>query len=116
MTRIPFAFELKDGFVHVKGVVFLDGDDVVIETARTLLQLVPVGKRTFRIPADEVESIEVQTPFVKATKLVLRLFAFSFVAGFPGDPADEVVLPIARKHREAAESFARAVRLRNLPR
>jgi hypothetical protein len=115
VTRIPFSFDLKDGFVTVRGVAFLDGDDLVIETTRTVLQLVPAGRRTFRIPADEVESVEVRASFVKRCQLVVRPFSFSFVSGFPGDPADEVVLPIARKHREAAEAFARAARLRNLP-
>lgn len=116
MIRDPFAFDLKDGFVTVKGVASLDGDSLVIETARTVVGLVPAGRRTFRIPADEVESIEVRTLFGGRSRLVVRPFSFEFVRGFPGDPADEVVLPIARKHREAAEAFAREVRLRNLPR
>ena len=116
MNRIPFAFDLKDGVVTVRGVVFLDGDDLVIETSRAVFQIWPAGRRTFRIPADEVESVEVRTSFVKKCQLVVRPFSFAFVSGFPGDPSDEVVLPVARKHREAAEAFAREVRLRNLPR
>lgn len=116
MTRIPFSFDLKDGFVSVRGAVFLDGADVVIETARTLLQLVPLGRRAFRIPADEVESIEVRSLLLRKSQLVVRPFSFSFIAGFPGDPPNEVVLPVARTDRAAAEAFADAVRLRNLPR
>ena len=116
MTRVPFAFDLKDGFVSVRGVAFLDGDDLVIETARTLIGLVPVGRRTFRLPADEVESIDVRTTRFGRVQLVVRPFSFSFLHGFPGDPADELVLPLARKHRDDARALARDVRLRNLPR
>ena len=115
MLRIPFTFDLKDGFVTIRGVAFLDGDMVVIETARTLLQMIPVGKHTFRIPADEVEAVEVRSALVKKSQLVVRPFSHEFMAGFPGDPEVEIALPIARKHREAAEAFAREVRLRNLP-
>ena len=116
MTRVPFSFDIDHDFVTVKGVVFLDGDDVVIETARTLLQLVPTGRRTFRIPADEIESIAVRTTRLGRSQLVVRPFTFSFLHEFPGDPDDEIVLPVARKHREAAEALAREARLRNLPR
>ena len=116
MNRIPFAFDLKDGFVTIRGVAVprrrhgRDRDD-----ARTLLQLIPVGKRTFRIPADEVEAVEVRPALVKKCQLVVRPFSHEFMAGSPGDPDSEIALPIARKHREAAEAFAREVRLRNLP-
>ena len=116
MTRVPFSFDLKDGFVSVRGVAFLDGDSLVLETARTLLQLVPTGRRTFRIPADEIESITLRTTRLGRSQLVVRPFTFSFLHEFPGDPDDEIVLPIARKHREAAEALAREARLRNLPR
>ena len=120
MTRVPFSFDLHEGFVTLTGVTFLDGDSVVIEMSRALLQMVPLGRDTSRLPADEIESIEVQSSLVKA-KLVVRPLAapasrlsFEVLNGFPGDPTDEIVLPVARKHRAAAAAFARAVRLRNM--
>ncbi len=114
--RIPFTFDLKDGFVTVRGTAWLDGDTVVIETTKHALQLVPMGRQTFRIPADEVESIDVQPSRLRKSRLVLRLFSHECVDGFPGDPADEIALPVEKKHVATAESFAREVRLRNLPR
>lgn len=114
--RIPFTFDLKDGIVTVRGTAWLDGDTVVVETTRHALQVIPMGQRTFRIPADEVESIDVQPSRLRKSRLVLRLFSHDCVAGFPGDPADEIVLPVEKKHVATAESFAREVRLRNLPR
>ena len=115
MTRVPFKFDLNDGFVSLSGVVSLDGDDVVIETRRAALDLVPIGRDTFRIPAREIESIELETGLVKS-HLVICPFSVEYLEGFPGDPDDEIRLPIPRKHRDAAEALAREARLRNLPR
>lgn len=115
MARVPFAFDINDGLVTVRGTVSLDGDDVVVEASRSALQMVPMGTETFRIPSDEIEHIDLQTGLVRA-KLMLRPFAFSFIEGFPGDPDEELALPVKRKHRAAAETLVREVRLRNLPR
>ena len=114
--RHPFAFDLKDGFVTVRGTVRLDGDEMVFETTQSVLNLVPFGRRTVRLAADDVESVEVQTTRLGRVRLVVRPFAFVTVRDFPGDPPGEIVLPLARADRDAAEAFARDVRLRNLPR
>jgi hypothetical protein len=115
MIRIPFKFDLNDGFVSLKGTVSLQGEDLVIETSKAVLDMIPYGKETFYIPADEIESVEVETGLVKH-RFVVRPFSFDVLDGFPGDPAEEISLPIARKHRDAAEALARETRLRNLPR
>ncbi|HEX9950606.1 MAG TPA: hypothetical protein VGB53_02475 [Rubricoccaceae bacterium] len=114
--RIPFTFDLMDGVVNVRGTVRLDGDDLVFEMSQTLAKLVPVGRRTVRLPADDVESIDVHATRLGRVRLVVRPFGFVTVRGFPGDPPGEIVLPLARTDRAAAEAFAREVRLRNLPR
>ncbi len=116
MNRVPFSFDQKDGFVSVRGTVFLDGDDLVVETAQALLQLVPFGKRTYRIPADDIEYIAVEAATLRKARLVVRPFSFEHVAGFPGETAGAIALPIGRKHREAAEALVREACLRNLPR
>ena len=115
MNRVPFKFDQSDGFVSVRGTVTLDGDRLVIETKRAALDLIPFNRDTFEIPTDEIESIELETGIVKS-QLVVRPFSFEYLEGFPGDPADEICLPIPRKHRDAAEALARETRLRNLPR
>lgn len=115
MTRIPFQFDEKDGFVTVSGTVSLQGDELVIVTAKSILDMIPFGSRTFRIPADEIESIEVESGMMKH-RFVIRPFDVMLLDGFPGRPAMELSLPIKRKHTEAAEALARATRLRNLPR
>ncbi|HEX8297926.1 MAG TPA: hypothetical protein VF594_02095 [Rubricoccaceae bacterium] len=114
--RIPFAFDPKDGVVNVRGTVRLDGDDLVFDMSQSLMSLVPVGRRTVRLPADDVESIDVQTTRMGKARLVVRPFGFVTVRGFPGDPLGEIVLPLQKADRAAAEAFAREVRLRNLPR
>lgn len=111
MTRIPFKFDEKDGFVTVKGTVFLDGELLIIETAKAVLDLIPYASETFAIPAEEIESIEL----VK-NRLIIRPFSFEFLDGFPGDPVEEISIKVARKHRDSAEALARETRLRNLPR
>ena len=111
MTRIPFKFDLNDGFVSLKGTVSLQGDDLIIETSKAILDMIPYGKDTFVIPAEEIESIEL----VK-NRLVIRPFSFEFLDDFPGDPAEEISIKVARKHRDDAEALARQTRLRNLPR
>lgn len=113
MTAIPFKFDLHDGMVTFRGTAFLDGDDLVIEGERKALDLVPVGRTRVRIPAVEIQSVEVEGGMVGA-KLVVRPFEREAIAGFPGAPAVEIVLPLARKHRDEAEALARALRLRNL--
>ncbi|MEO0559750.1 MAG: hypothetical protein AAF170_16380 [Bacteroidota bacterium] len=115
MTRIPFSFDEKDGFITVKGTVFLQNDALIIETTKSVLDLIPYGRDTFAIPAEEIESIEVETGLVKH-RLVVRPFSFEWLDGFPGDPAEEIALPIKRKHTDSAEALARETRLRNLPR
>ena len=115
MTRIPFKFDQNDGFISIKGTVSLQGDDLIIETSKAVLDMIPYGKDTFVIPADEIESVEVETGLVKH-RLIVRPFSFEFVDGFPGDPAEEITLPIKKKHVDAAEALARETRLRNLPR
>ena len=115
MSRVPFSLDLNDGLVTLRGHVWLDGDDLVIEAKRAALDLIPFGRETFAIPADEIESIELETGLVKS-RLVIRPFSFEHLDGFPGDPADEICLPVGRKHRAAAEALARETRLRNLPR
>jgi len=111
MIRIPFKFDLNDGFVSVKGTVALHGEDLVIDMSKAVLDMIPYGKESFSIPAEEIESIEL----VK-NRLVIRPFSFEFLDGFPGDPAEEISIKIARKHRDSAEALARETRLRNLPR
>ena len=115
MLRIPFQFDQSDGFVTVKGTVELRGQDLVIETSRVFLQIVPYRQETFRIPADEIESIEVDPGLLKH-RLVVRPFSAEWLDGFPGDPSDEISIPIARTHRDKAEALVREARLRNLPR
>ena len=115
MNRVPFSLDLNDGLVTLSGHVSLDGDDLVIEARRAALDLIPIGRETFAIPAREIESVELEASLVKR-QLVIRPFSARHLDGFPGDPVDEIRLPIARKHREAAEALARETRLRNLPR
>ena len=113
--RLPFSFDTADGLVTVRGHVSLDGDTVVVETERKAVDLIPVGRETFRIPADEVADIEVRTTLTRGCHLALRPFSAEFVAGFPGAPAEWLVLTVPRARRADAEAFAREVRLRNLP-
>ena len=115
MTAIPFKVDLHDGMVSFRGTASLDGDDLVIEGERKALDLVPIGRESFRIPAEEIERVEVEGTMVGA-RFVVRPFEREALAGFPGAPTSEIVIPVARKHREEAESLARALRLRNLPR
>jgi|GEM_PF-4967211 len=115
MTAIPFKLDLHDGMVTFRGTAYLDGDDLVIEGERKALDLVPVGREHVRIAADEIESVEVESGMVGA-KLVVRPFERDAIAGFPGAPATEIAIPVARKHRDDAEALARELRLRNLPR
>ncbi len=114
--RIPFAFELKDGLVSVRGTVALEGDAVVFETERLLINLIPFGRKTIRLAVDDVEEVRIEEPTLRKPRLVVQPFGFVRVRDFPGDPPGAIVLPIAKKHRDAAERFAREVRLRNLPR
>ena len=113
MTAIPFKIDLHDGMVTFRGTALLDGDDLVIEGERKALDLVPLGRESVRIPAGEIESVEVESGVVGA-KLVVRTFEREWLARFPGAPAVEIALPLARKHRDDAEALARALRLRNL--
>ena len=110
MIRIPFKFDLNDGFISLSGTVSLQGEDLVIETSKAILDMIPYGKETFRIPAEEIETIEL----VK-NRLIIRPFSFEFLDGFPGDPVEEISIKIARKHRDNADVLARETRLRNLP-
>ena len=115
MNAIPFKFDLNDGMVSFQGTAFLDGDDLVIEGERKALDLVPIGREHVRIPADEIERVEVESGMVNA-RFIVRPFEREAIAGFPGAPTSEIVIPVARKHREEAEALAQALRLRNLPR
>ncbi len=112
--RIPFAFDLSDGLVSVRGTVALEGDVVVFETERRLAGLVPFGRKTVRLPADDIEEVRVEAAALRKPRLVIRPFGFVRVRDFPGDPPGAIVLPIAREDRAAAERFAREVHLRNL--
>lgn len=116
MMRIPFAFDLSDGFVSIRGTVTLEGDAVVFETERLIVNLVPFGRRTIRLSVDDVEEVRIEEPTLRRPRLVVKPFDFVRVRDFPGDPPGALVLPIAKKHRAAAEMFAREVHLRNLPR
>lgn len=115
MTRIPFAFDIQDGLTKIRGTVALEGDDLVIETRRALLDMIPYRKDTFRLPADEIASIDVERGMV-SQKLVIELFSHELIDDFPGDPTDALALPIKRKHCDAADALARETRRRNLPR
>lgn len=114
--RVPFTFDLHDGIQTVTGTVRLDGDVLVFETATKLLQIVPLGAQTVRLPADDVEDIRVETTRFRTRRLVVRPYGFVRVEGFPGDPVGEIVLPITRGSVPTAEAFVQEVRLRNLPR
>lgn len=114
MTRVPFVFDIREGMVKVRGSVFLEGEDLVVETHRTFLGLVPYSQDTFLIPVGEIAIIEVERGLV-SQKLVIELFSSRFIRDFPGDPADGLALPIKRKHCDAAEALAREARRRNLP-
>lgn len=115
MNAIPFKFDLNDGMVSFRGTAFLDGDDLVIEGERKALDMVPIGRESIRIPADEIERVEVESAMV-GVKFVVRPFEREVLARFPGAPATEISIPVARKHRDDAEALARELRLRNLPR
>lgn len=114
--RIPFAFDLNDGLVSVSGTVTLEGDVLVFETERKMIGLIPFGRKTIRLPADDIEEVRIEAATLRKPRLVVQPFAFVRVRDFPGDPPGAIVLPIAKKDRAAAELFAREVRLRNLPR
>ena len=101
MSRVPFAFDLADGLVSVRGVAYLDGDVLVVRTSRRVLGLVPIGSRTLRLPAAEIANIGLETRVMRA-RLVVQPFSAEDLAGFPGDPGDQLSLPVARKHRAAA--------------
>ena len=113
--RIPFAFDLADGLVSVRGTVALEGDTVVFETERRMIGLIPFGRKTIRLSADDIEEVRIEQPALRKPRLVVQPFGFVRVRDFPGDPTGAIVLPIAKKHRAAAEVFAREVHLRNLP-
>lgn len=112
--RIPFAFDVQDGLTKIRGTVTLQGDELVIETRRALLDLVPYRRDTFVIPTDEVASIEVERGMV-SQKLVIEPFSFDLIDGFPGDPDGALTLPIKRKHCDDADALASETRRRNLP-
>ena len=112
--RIPFAFDLNDGLVTVRGTISLEHDAVVFETERKMIGLIPFGRKTIRLPVDDIEEVRVDTATLRKPRLVVRPFGFVRVRDFPGDPPGEIVLPIAKVDRDAAELFAREVRLRNL--
>lgn len=113
LRPIPLKWSRRDGLVTVTGSVALDGDDLVIRLAEAALELVPIGEETFVLPADEIESIDVERR-LWGCRLRVRVFSPHLVAGFPDTLGDEIVLRAARKHTAEAEALAQAVRLRNL--
>ena len=114
MMRLPFSFDSPHGMVTTHGTVTLEADELVIETRQMLLDLVAHSHDTFRLPLDEIASIEVERGVV-SQKLTIEPFSFDWMEGFPGDPDDALALPIKRKHCDQAEALAREARRRNLP-
>ena len=115
LLSIPLKWTRTDGLVTITGSATLDGDDLVIQLSEAMLELVPVGGSTFRLPADEIESIEAERT-LWGCRLRVRVLSPGLLDGFPDHPGDEVELRASRKYADAAEALARAVRLRNLPR
>ncbi len=115
MSRVPFKLDVAEGFVSLRGAVYLDDDTLVVESQKKALDMVPFGTTILRIPADEIEAIHVESGMVR-TRLVIRPFSFEYIEDFPGATTDELSLPIARRDRGAAETLVRETRLRNLPR
>ena len=110
---VPFSlerYELKSA-VTVRGVVRLEPDALVIEFRETTMSMTTLAEtdgevREFRVPIDELESVEVERRWLWSPRLRIRTRTLTALRDIPGAAGNECVLPIRRGERLRARELS----------
>jgi hypothetical protein len=108
MNTVPFTIPtLLGGLAECHGILRGEGSCLVLEfqTQDNLFGWFRSSPKIVRLPLDQIDAIELQTGWLKATNLVIKAKSLSAVAPVPGSRQGRIELRIAKKDRPAAEQF-----------
>jgi hypothetical protein len=101
MTSVPYSIgDDHSGLSEMRGVVYLDGDDVVIEMETKFLGLFKRPSQTFRFDVTDLEEVR-HTRRVWGDTVWLRTHPMERVTEIPGSSEGELCLKVKRAHRPA---------------
>ncbi len=110
MSAIPFSMSAYAGLGTVKGLVRIDGMDLVLEfqVKDVVLGALKSGPKEVRVPLDQVVSMSLDEGWFNTT---LRVQANSLKtwAGFPESDMGRVALSLTRDDRPAARNLVATV-------
>lgn len=123
MERTTVPFRLSETLADLStsvvtdGVIRLEAADFVIEFRETrttiMTQESVVGEiREVRIPADDIEGIDVERRGLWGIRLRIRTHTLGALKDVPGARGNEVTLPVRRRHRERARELSVETSLR----
>ena len=99
MLSVPFSIsDAHHGFSEMRGAVYLDGDEVVIEIQVKLLSLFDRPAQTFRFHMTDIEEIRHRRG-VFSDAITIRTRPMERVTEIPGATNGELCLKVKRARR-----------------
>ena len=108
MSTVPFTIPKLFGcLAECHGMLRGEGSSLVLEfqVQDNLFGWFRGSPKIVRLPLDQLESIEMQAGWFRASNLVIRAKSLAAVAPVPGSRQGRIELRIAKKDRKAAEQF-----------
>jgi hypothetical protein len=111
LVTVPFRVpDLYAGFAEGKGLAKATPTELTLEfvVRDAVVELVKSGIKEIRIPRTELDAVSFQRGWFGA-KVHLRAKSLKLLADLPGCDNGEVTLHIARRDRDQAADFVRAL-------
>ncbi|MDX1420042.1 MAG: hypothetical protein R3181_08755 [Rubricoccaceae bacterium] len=103
MESVTFRVkEVHGGFSEAAGMIYVDGDDLVLEVETKLLSLFRRPPKVYRFELVDLDAVRYKKGF-RHDRLTLRTRPLDAIADVPGVSEGELCLLVARKDRDALD-------------
>ena len=105
MPSVPFSIsDNHSGASNIRGAIYLEGDEVVIEMQIKFLNLFKRPPQTFRFEVTDLEAVRHKRR-VWGDVISIRSRPMDIVARMPGSADGELCLKVKRAHRRLADAL-----------
>ena len=100
---VPFTVRRRDnGLSETKGCLYIDGDEIVVETQTTMMGLWRRSPKEHRLELTDLETVSHKQGLL-GDRLTVRTRPMALVSRLPGAAEGALVLSVARRDRDGLD-------------
>jgi hypothetical protein len=112
-STVPFTMDNPLWLAETEGILSADEADLKFEfrTSDAVMGLIKSDIREVKLPLDRIEGITFRKEWLSGGSITIRVNEMRAASELPAFKEGEVVLKVARKHRETAAELVSSVQL-----